>query len=262
MKPFTYRELAPPQELAEHLLSYWEFRVHGVEPGGVVHPVWPDGCMSLAVAANGQTIFVNVIGPTLAARRVTVEDGAVVRGARFWPDAGSVVLGLDAETTRDGRVPAVEVLGSAANELAQAVAAASDLEAAGRAFARVVAPRVRAAAPLDVHVRAAVSTIRAARGMTPIGSLTRDAGLSARQLRRRFQRAVGLSPKEYSRVRRLRSAIGAVLTLAPEAWSAVAADLGYTDQSHLIRDVTQLTGMTPHALKARLEMIEHANVTP
>ena len=48
----------------------------------------------------------------------------------------------------------------------------------------------------------------------------------------------------------------------PGAWSAIAAELGYTDQPHLIRDVAELTGFTPLALQARLAMIEHESVTP
>ena len=263
MKPFTYRELLPPPHLREHLLSYWEFTVHTVGAGGFVHHVWPDGRISLTVAARrGTPVSVHLTGPTVAARQVTVEDGVTVRGARFWPDAGGAVLGLDAESLRDGRAPAAEVLGATADVLAHVVASASDLERSGDIFSNVVAPIVRAAPPLDVHVRTMVRAISASRGEISIADLARSVGLSARHLRRRFRRAVGLTPKEYARVRRVRSAIGAVLSAEQETWSAIAAELGYTDQPHLIRDVAELTGMTPLALRRRLAMIEHASVTP
>lgn len=263
MKPFTYRELLPPPYLREHVLSYWEFTVHTVGAGGFVHHVWPDGCISLTVAAlRGVAVSAHLTGPTGTARCVTVEDGVTVRGARFWPDAGGAVLGLDAELLRDGRVAAAAVLGVTAEVLAHAVAAAPDLERSGDIFSSIVAPIVRAAPPLDVPVRTMVRAISASRGERSIAALARSVGLSARHLRRRFHRAVGLTPKEYARVRRVRSAIGAVLAAEQETWSAIAAELGYTDQPHLIRDVAQLTGFTPLALERRLAMIEHASVTP
>ena len=263
MKPFTYRELLPPPQLRQHILSYWEFTVHAVGPDGFVHHVWPDGCISLTVAArHGVPLSVHLTGPTGSVRRVTVEDDVVVRGARFWPDAGAAVLGLGAESLRNGRVPGAEVLGGAAAVLAHAVAAAADLERSGDIFSDILVPVVRAAPPLDAPVRRMVCAISASRGEASIAALASSVGLSARHLRRRFRTAVGLTPKEYARVRRVRSAIGAVLAAEQETWSAIAAALGYTDQPHLIRDVAELTGFTPLALERRLAMIEHASVTP
>ena len=263
MKPFTYRELLPPPHLREHVLSYWEFIVHTVGASGFVHHVWPDGCISLTVATRcGMPASVHLTGPTVAARPVTVEDGVMVRGARFWPDAGGAVVGLDSESLRNERVPASKVLGATADMLAHAVAAAPDLERSGDIFSHVLAPIVRAAPPLDVQVRTVVRAISASCGDGSIAALARSVGLSARHLRRRFRKAVGLTPKEYARVRRVRSAIGAVLAAEEETWSAIAAELGYTDQPHLIRDVAELTGFTPLALQRRLAMIEHTSVTP
>jgi AraC-like DNA-binding protein len=263
LKPFTYRELLPPQHLREHVLAYWEFTVHGAGPNGFVHHIWPDGCISLTVATlSGVPVSAHLTGPTGAARLVTMEDGAVVRGARFWPDAGGAVLGLDAESLRDGRAAAAEVLGAAAEVFAHAIAAAPDLERSADIFSNFIAPIVRAAPPLDVPVRTMVRAINASRGDGSIAAAARSAGLSARQLRRRFRRAVGLTPKEYARVRRVRAAIGAVLGAEQETWSAIAAELGYTDQPHLIHDIAELTGFTPLALERRLAMIEHGSVTP
>lgn len=77
-------------------------------------------------------------------------------------------------------------------------------------------------------------------------------GVGERHLRRRFAAAVGASPSAYRRLVRTRRALR---DLGPQATSAAAtiADIahahGFTEQSHLTREVVALTGTTPGALR-------------
>jgi AraC-like DNA-binding protein len=66
--------------------------------------------------------------------------------------------------------------------------------------------------------------------------------LSERQHRRRFLERVGVPPKLFSRIRRFQQAL-ALAGTGPLA--GVAAQCGYTDQSHLVRDFRQFAGMPP-----------------
>jgi AraC-like DNA-binding protein len=68
-------------------------------------------------------------------------------------------------------------------------------------------------------------------------------GLSRKQFTALFRSEVGLSPKAYLRVRRLQAALRALNTPAPGA--TIAADLGYFDQAHLVREFRSFTGLTP-----------------
>lgn len=73
----------------------------------------------------------------------------------------------------------------------------------------------------------------------------RDAGLSQRQLRRRFRRSIGYGPATLRRIERF----GHVRQLADRGLplAAAAAGAGYSDQAHLSREVKRLTGLTPTA---------------
>ena len=66
--------------------------------------------------------------------------------------------------------------------------------------------------------------------------------LSKRQYRRRFEAAVGLSPKLFHRIQRFQRSLQQMGKL-PLAEVAVAC--GYYDQAHLIRDCKQFAGVTP-----------------
>lgn len=73
-------------------------------------------------------------------------------------------------------------------------------------------------------------------------------GISIRQLRRVFVKNVGLPPKTFQRILRLQRFLASSelgLTIA-----GAAANANYADQSHLTRDVVDLTGVTPARLVA------------
>ena len=84
-------------------------------------------------------------------------------------------------------------------------------------------------------------------GQVSVDELAADAGVSSRQLERRFLREVGIGPKLLCRILRFQQIFRAV-NRTDASWAAVAADCGYYDQAHLIRDFQQFAGQTPSAL--------------
>jgi transcriptional regulator GlxA family with amidase domain len=102
----------------------------------------------------------------------------------------------------------------------------------------------------DPLVRHALRQWSAAeRALPAVSVLTRDIGLSERTFERRFVAQVGLAPARYRRLARFR----AVLRLHAsglEDWADLAAATGFSDQSHLVRDCREFTGLTPTAWAA------------
>ena len=86
-------------------------------------------------------------------------------------------------------------------------------------------------------------------GMIPIDHLAAEAGLSSRQLERRFLSEVGVGPKLLSRILRFQEVFRAV-DANKTAWPTIAIDCGYYDQAHLIKDFRQFAHETPAALFA------------
>ena len=85
------------------------------------------------------------------------------------------------------------------------------------------------------------------------GRLNERSGLSERQLRRRFEAAVGYGPKTFQRIVRFQGwlRLANARQAAPPSLSDLAAAAGYADQAHLTREVTRLAGLPPGALLAR-----------
>ena len=98
--------------------------------------------------------------------------------------------------------------------------------------------------------------IIAANGIAPIHSLCGGLSISYRQLLRRFHRDVGMTPKEFSRLRRMRWACLQALE-SSEAWAHMSAGSGFSDQSHLSREFAGVFGWPPELVKEYLRRIDH-----
>lgn len=79
--------------------------------------------------------------------------------------------------------------------------------------------------------------------------LARRAGLSTDQLERAFSQVLGTSPKQYILRARVEEA-ATLLATTTTPIADVAARCGYYDQSHLTRQFSALTGLTPTRYRA------------
>ena len=87
--------------------------------------------------------------------------------------------------------------------------------------------------------------LRTMRGTVPIQDLADASGLSLRHFQRRFRQLTGLNPKHYARICRIGHAVHRKELDPDLAWTTLAHEAGYADQSHFIRDFKALTGNLP-----------------
>jgi AraC-like DNA-binding protein len=100
--------------------------------------------------------------------------------------------------------------------------------------------------PRTALLRAGVDALSVRSGHAPaqVREVARELSVSERQLRNLFTEGVGVSPKHYARINRVRT----VITRAPTApWSELAATTGYYDQSHMTSDFRALMGVPPRS---------------
>ena len=96
------------------------------------------------------------------------------------------------------------------------------------------------------HVRGALNLLRS----LSVGETARTLGISERRLHHVFSEDVGLSPKQWSRVRRFQRAVGALHQGCEMRWAELAATCGYADQAHFSRDFHSFSGIDPTTYSA------------
>jgi transcriptional regulator GlxA family with amidase domain len=94
-----------------------------------------------------------------------------------------------------------------------------------------------------------------------VASLARGAAASPRQLERRFAQAVGVGPRMLARIMRFQH-VFELRHGAPAGWAALAADGGFFDQPHLIRDFRTFSGQAPSELLGTQGALSRAFTSP
>jgi transcriptional regulator GlxA family with amidase domain len=132
-------------------------------------------------------------------------------------------------------------------------------DATGRAYfaalALLCAEWIKKETPLSLPtasepaMQAALAYTRAHLVESNVGAVCRNAGLSERTLRRRFQRELGMSWNEYRRRARLLAA-AALLKRTAMPIGLIAAQVGFESQSAFARAFRDLTGKSPRVFRA------------
>ena len=158
---------------------------------------------------------------------------------------GSGFLGRALSTVTDRVLPVIDVFGPEAATLTGAVEDARTDEEITAAVDAFLAARVPDARQPSEDTTVLVERAAGDPALTRVDVLAAQAGVGVRQLQRRFADHVGVSPKAVIRRYRLYEAAERAAHGDRVDWAGLAAELGYADQAHLIRDFSAAIGTTP-----------------
>lgn len=245
----TYLEHAPPAALAPYVECFWS-RAESREAPDLPrsHRVIPDGCVDVVLTLDGR-VHAEAVGAMT--RAVVFRDSSDTGyfGVRFRPGIAGVLFGLPASEMTDQSVDLGDVWRDS-NVVRDALASATDTASRMRTLPAAIARKLLAAGAPPRAIAAATGRIAAARGDLSIRALSGELGVTRQHLARLFAEHVGLSPKMLARVVRARGVVERVRGGGQVDWVSVALDAGYYDQSHLIGDLKELTGLSPSAWAA------------
>lgn len=211
--------------------------------------------------ANGTmstTFPVTIIGPTTAPVLAKSNCPLSIFGWGM-PTAGWVALmGNNAGAYMDKALDAQHIFGDWILEVRDELIAASDfgeqVELGCLAAENIF--RHKSTAPFDFT--SMVDAWLISEGDPSVESLSAQSGLSQRQLERMTKRYYGLPPKKLARKYR---ALRAAQSLAHgDSLDETGLALAFYDQSHLIREVKQFTGLTPGQLRSGQSKLTRATM--
>jgi AraC-like DNA-binding protein len=169
---------------------------------------------------------------------------------KLTPIGAYLLLAVPMDELSNRTVALDDVLGAAADELAERLAAAPSwaerFAIVDTAFL-VRLSRARAMAP---GVVAAWTRLRRTHGCTDIGALAEELGWSRKHLIACFREHIGLPPKTVASILRFNRAVQ-LMDGQHITWGALALESGYYDQAHMIRDFRRFAGVTPGEFLSR-----------
>lgn len=252
-----YRQWAPHPTVRSIIDCWWTLEgTTDAQP----HSILPDGCAELVfhIGDPMQRVFADgtshlqarglVVGQMSTA--ITLRPSGLVRtvGARLRPAAARALLGVPAHELTDRIEEIEDVAPSVARLLGSAVQVPS-VDQCSAAIERRLTESLQGRCP-DRVTSEAVAVIERMKGRASINDVRRGVGASARELERRFQRDVGLSPKLFSRIVRFQRAVAALVDGKPRLIDAALSG-GYYDQPHFNREFAAFAGVPPNIWFAR-----------
>ncbi|RWN11342.1 MAG: AraC family transcriptional regulator [Mesorhizobium sp.] len=176
--------------------------------------------------------------------------GACCVQVNFTPLGARRFFRLPMSELADSMVVLDDVLGAQGLALREKLGNAPDWTTRFDMAEAFVTARLENAAETPLEIAWAYDRIIASGGRTRIGSIAERLGWSRKHLAGSFSNAIGIGPKTLSRIVRFNRALG--LSRQPTAdWADIAADCGYADQAHLVREFRDLAGERPTALSVR-----------
>jgi AraC-like DNA-binding protein len=250
----------PAAPLASHVDMLWfasrEALPHSRERG------LPSGRVDIVIPLlqDGVLRFDSVDSPMPRHLRGAVVSGAhdrvVVRGmggassvigVHFRPGGAAAFFAGALGELHNQTVLLEDAWGPPARELRERLQAAPQIAQKFRILEDALLSRLSAAPPADAMVMQALRMLAQDPAAARITAVQRAAACSPQPFIRRFEAAVGLTPKRYARVLRFNALLSRLVRVGPRDWAQLAAEGGYFDQSHLSHEFKRLAGLTPVA---------------
>ncbi len=246
-----YQEYAPCPALAPYVACLWTC---DVQPAGKVvsHRVLPDNCIDILwqdSAPEG-----GVAGMMSSAIHVPFAAPVRTLAVRFKPGAAAHFFDLPLHELIDLHPSLGDLWGDGvAARFADALWSRplSDLDAVA-VLERLLLTQLRAPHARPALVEHAVAALQASHGALRIESLAETLGVSRQHLASQFRSRVGLGAKLFARVCRFQAASARLNKVAAGKadLAALALELGYYDQPHMVHEFRALSGATPLSFAA------------
>ncbi len=190
---------------------------------------------------------VTIIGPTSAPVTAMADEPLTIIGWGMTPAGWASLMGGDAEKWIDEAFDARRIFGEAITGLCSQLADVSDIAMRFRMVEAIATGIFTKSDRAPFEFTAIVDQWLLSDVEHDIEALEKATGLSTRQLERTTKRYYGLPPKKLAR--KYRALLAAHKLAAGDSLDDTDLGLAFYDQSHLIREIKQFTGLTPRQLK-------------
>jgi AraC-like DNA-binding protein len=253
---FDFYKPNPP--LSKFVDCFWLYE--GYEPDHKSERILPTGTLELVInLRQNELLFYDDERPDNCSRfsgaivsgahgrdfAADTAEAACIIGVHFKPGGAFPFLGFPASDLADTHVDLETIWGLPAGWLRGRLCEARTSAERFQLLQEALLSRLCHGVEQHYAVSAALEMF----GKNQAGPRVREAanylGLSQRRFIQVFKTEVGLTPKLFSRIQRFQRTRTLIQQNFSPNWAALALDLGYFDQSHLIREFLEFSGLSP-----------------
>ena len=176
---------------------------------------------------------------------ITPTEETLIIGVHFKPGGAFPFLGLPAGDLADTHVDLENIWGPHAGRLRERLCEARTSAERFQLLQDALLSRLARGVEKHYAVSAALKLFGNLHSRPTVREVAKYLGLSQRRFIQVFKAEVGLTPKLFSRIQRFQQTRNFIHQNSTHNWAVLALDLGYFDQSHLIREVLEFSGFSP-----------------
>jgi AraC-like DNA-binding protein len=250
----NFRLIRPAAALSRYIKHYWFLEMEACETVG--ERVVPTGYMELTfhfanhllkrkrteelqpgiILCGQKTDYFDVL-PTGKTAMLSIQ---------FFPHGAGVFFDLPISEMANETLDLYDLIGVPARELEEQLAGLPMLEDKVKHIEAFLLGRLLLKTDHAWNrIAHTIGLINQSNGMIKPDQLASEACLSRKQHERVFKEMVGLSPKQFLKVIRFQYTLSAHQHFPLDSLTELAYRCGYYDQSHMINDFRELSGITP-----------------
>jgi AraC-like DNA-binding protein len=249
----NYQVFEPIAELQGFIKCFWTLEDEA-SPELVRQRVVPDGCMEMIFnygdrfyqyPEDGSCILQPrsfIFGQITSFLEIAPSGVTGIVAARFLPEGLAPFIDRPVSSLENKAVDINEIFGSV---LEQAVLSANNNDERIKLIEEFLLARLEEPQTIDHITSDCVEVILQTQGQLGVEELADKMNINRRNLERKFVSAVGMSPKQLSRVVRLQAALKLMEQKKYSNLTSLAYESGYYDQAHFIKDFREFTGFSP-----------------
>lgn len=261
-----YKEILPHDSLQDYVKCFWILE-REYTPDDPYETVTPDAFVELmfnfgepyALVTDGApdrempTAF--IVG--LLRKPLLFRSSGTVRlvSTRFYAWGTTPFLGIAAKTTENSVARLAHEWNDLANQVKPRVNA-DDYEGAVALVEDFLIGKLLTASFDLKEIQKAARMLHHQKGQFRVAEIAEHLGLSMRQLQRRFQDVVGVSPKALARKIRFDEIRKRLMFEPDSSLTDLAYEYGYTDQAHFIRDFKDFAERTPGEFASDMQALQ------
>ncbi|WP_298609383.1 AraC family transcriptional regulator [uncultured Thiothrix sp.] len=225
----------PAASLQSVIAYYWL----GYQNTDSHYTIWPDSSVDIVLELGHAPPQITAFGTTNRKTELSLTLGNHYLGIRFKPGKIHYLLDLPAHELTNQQPAIQDLVELDLALIAEAIENQTVFQTLNQCLAKSCSHH-SALNALD----AAIVKIETCFGACSINTVAAEVNKSLRQFERQFQQYVGLSAKQFAAITRFRRA-AQLIQQGRLSLAEIAAELHYSDQSHLHHEFKRFTGLTP-----------------
>ena len=253
-----YQEYSPSPDLKNIIECYWAVCLDANAVWDFNRPLVPDGCIDLLFNLRGyaeyssrqERIFRQEMGIILGAQTIPCYlkpyEDIYCFGVRFRPGKAYLFLEIPSHEFTNHFVLFEEVCGDFAKRIKDKfLSSPFNPHFQILLIEKEIRKRIHLNYSSLKWIESAIHFIDQSNGQITTEKLSEKLGITRQHLARLFLKHAGITPKIFNRIVRLQEVLRKLAGEECVDWCDLALECGYYDQSHLIADFIEFTGLNP-----------------